>query len=341
MTVEDQVRGYACEAAGRPPEGIRSVSHFEGGNRHAVYRVACLDASGTRADLVVRVSHGGTAADCAEAEREARVLEKVGGLAGPLLYDFRCTSSWFETPAMCMQFIRGHKRDLSSASSAELERLGSLTGSLHTLPGDDLTRWLGPTTTLSDHAEDRLQSILSGMAWVRDPLPAPIRDRLSRAAESLERSWAVWQDTGTFATQGENLVLLHGDPGPGNILWGPDPVMIDWEYARLGDPADEIAYLFDQNDLDGPRRQAFWRGYRDRVGSHSPLAGRDDRVSWWEPVTLLGSTLWWVERWTRRIEGTAAGTIDPAASRDPDYYFAHIIRRLDRLDSRTISRRER
>ena len=54
---------------------------------------------------------------------------------------------------------------------------------------------------------------------------------------------------------GETLALLHGDIGPGNVLWGPDPVLIDWEYTRLGDPADEIAYLFDQNALTEPQRQ--------------------------------------------------------------------------------------
>lgn len=36
-------------------------------------------------------------------------------------------------------------------------------------------------------------------------------------------------------------------------------MLIDWEYTRLGDPADEIAYLFDQNGLDPSRREAFWR----------------------------------------------------------------------------------
>lgn len=126
-------------------------------------------------------------------------------------------------------------------------------------------------------------------------------------------------------------MLLHGDPAGENILWAPDPVLIDWEYARLGDPADEIAYLFDQNGLTAQQREAFWRGYRD--GSRVPrLSDVADRASWWEPATLLGSTLWWVERWVRRSDAEAAGVVDPAVSRDRDYYFDRLIRRLDRLD---------
>ena len=113
---------------------------------------------------------------------------------------------------------------------------------------------------------------------------------------------------------------------------GPGPVLIDWEYARLGDPADEIAYLLDQNDLSPGQREAFWRGYNEGASIQSPLKHITRRVDWWEPVTLLGSALWWVERWVRRAAGDAAGTVDPDVPRDPGYYADHAIRRLDRLE---------
>jgi aminoglycoside phosphotransferase (APT) family kinase protein len=61
------------------------------------------------------------------------------------------------------------------------------------------------------------------------------------------------QHTESFRT-GETLALPYGDIGPGNVLWGREPALIDWEYTRLGDPADEIAYLFDQNALAGPAK---------------------------------------------------------------------------------------
>ena len=56
-----------------------------------------------------------------------------------------------------------------------------------------------------------------------------------------------------------------------------------------------------------------------------------ERVSWWEPLTLLGSTLWWVERWVRRAEAKAAGTNDQAVPKVPGYYFDEATSRLDRL----------
>jgi thiamine kinase-like enzyme len=141
----------------------------------------------------------------------------------------------------------------------------------------------------------------------------------------------AWRDAEGFRSD-ESLALLHGDIGPGNILWGRDPVLIDWEYARLGDAADEIAYTFDQNRLTAPQREAFWRGYREGTSSPSRLAHVTDRVSWWEPVTLLGSTLWWVERWVRRTDADAAGVVDPVVPREQAYYSTQLLRRLDRLD---------
>jgi aminoglycoside phosphotransferase (APT) family kinase protein len=307
------------------------VSQFEHGNRHAVYKVAFLELAGTTETVVVRVSHSGTPADRARAEREAKVLERVGGVAAPLLHDFRPTSRWFETPTICMQFVPGRQTDLSSSMPAEIERLGSIVGWVHGRPTDDLDAPSAPTH-IASYAESRLHSILATMAWVRDPLPGPIQARIRRAADSVQASLAATRGAASF-TSGGTLALLHGDIGPGNILWTPDPVLLDWEYARLGDPADEIAYTFDQNGLTAPQREAFWRGYRASVSAEARLTGIAARLDWWEPVTLLGSTLWWVERWVRRTGADATGAVDPEVAREPGYYFDEVMRRLDRLDA--------
>ncbi len=127
-------------------------------------------------------------------------------------------------------------------------------------------------------------------------------------------------------------MLLHGDIGAGNVIWGPAPVLIDWEYARIGDRADEIAYVFTQNGLDEAEREAFWRGYRPGTDPEAPFDDLVDRVRWWEPVTLLGSALWWVERWSCRAAADAAGEPDPSVPRTQRYYLGQARRRLDRLD---------
>jgi aminoglycoside phosphotransferase (APT) family kinase protein len=324
------LRGYACDAMGFASERITTVTRFPDGNRHAVHRVSYLDAADVTQDVVVRVSLGGDEADRAQAEREAAVLEKVGGVAAPMLYDFRCTSRWFDTPAMCMEFLPGRHRELNSASLREIERLASIVAWVHELPTGDLAGPLSATGNVASYAEERLQSITFTLAWARDPLPAELRAQLTDTTDLLAKRLHASQHAESFRTA-ETLVLLHGDIAPGNVLWGREPTLIDWEYTRLGDPADEIAYLFDQNALTQPQRQAFWEAYRRSVSSPSRLSRVKDRVDWWEPVTLIGSALWWVERWVRRTERGTVGAADPAVQREPDYYFAQVMRRLARL----------
>jgi aminoglycoside phosphotransferase (APT) family kinase protein len=324
------IRGYASDVVGCSPDRITTVGQFEDGNRHGVYKVSYLDTSGAATHLVVRVSYGGDPVDCAGAERESQVLKKLGGLAAPLLYDFRRTSPWFDRPAMCMQFVPGQAQELSSATAAELERLGSIVGRLHRQPTEDLEE-LSADGDMASYAQARMQDVLSRLTWVSDPLPVPVQSGLRDAAESVEGKLKTIREAESFRTR-EPLVLLHGDIGPGNILWSPDPVLIDWEYSRLGDPADEIAYLFDQNGLSTPLREAFRRGYRETLSDQAVLAHIAHRMDWWEPVILLGSALWWVERWARRTEADAAGETDPAAPKEQAYYFGHVIRRLRRFE---------
>lgn len=231
-----------------------------------------------------------------------------------------------------MQFVSGREMDLSAARPEDLEQLGSVVAWVHDRPTSELVD--GPPTPASivSYAQDRLRSIMATADWIRDPLPAPIQADLQRSANTVHAMLQGQLDTRTFSPS-QTLALLHGDIGPGNVLWGPEPVLIDWEYARLGDPADEIAYTFDQNDLNTAQREAFWRGYRGDASGDRALADIVDRVSWWEPLTLLGSTLWWVQRSVRRFHADAARTIDPEVSREPDYYLDHVLRRLDRLRS--------
>jgi aminoglycoside phosphotransferase (APT) family kinase protein len=330
-------RGFAADAVGCPFDRVTEVSRFPDGNRHAVYKVSYLEGTGEVNAVVVRVSYGANEAECETAEREARVLRTVGGRAVPALYDFRCMSRWLDTPAMCMQFVPGCQRELSSASTAEIEKLGSVLAWVHQRPVYDLADCLGPMTDIVSYAEARLESILSGMAWVRGLLPGPVRSDLHRAADSALKSWKAHRDDEGFKASGP-LALLHGDPALGNILWGPEPVFIDWEYARLGDPADEIAYLFDQNGLDSPQRQSFWQGYAAGMTDAGHLPDIESRAEWWEPLTLLGSTLWWVERWVRRAEADAVEENDPVTPREASYYSDRATSRLDRL-TRLLTRR--
>ena len=332
MDLEDRVRGYACDAVGDCSlDRITAVSRFDRGDRHAVYKVSYLDPSDGTSDLVVRVSNDNDAGAREQAQREATVLERVQGVAAPLLYDFRRESQWFDAPSMCMQFVPGQQREPIPAAPQDLERLGAAIARVHRVPTNDLAALSPTSSTIASYLAARHEDILSKLPSLRDPLPASVHDRVHDALSSVNQRLETARGRSSFRTD-EPLVLLHGDPGAGNIIWTPHPVLIDWEYARLGDPADEVAYIFGQHGLAASERDAFWRGYRTSTDPQRHLQHVVDRVRSWEPLTLLGSALWWLERWSRRADADATGDIDPSAAKAPVYYLDHATRRLNRLD---------
>lgn len=82
------------------------------------------------------------------------------------------------------------------------------------------------------------------------------------------------------------FVRVHGDLTMGNIVWDGDaPGLVDWEFSRSGDPAEDLAGLVGVNALGRAARAAVRAGYGD-----------DDtwaRVAAWEPVVRLEAAAWW------------------------------------------------
>jgi aminoglycoside phosphotransferase (APT) family kinase protein len=309
-------------------ERIISVDQLAPGENSAVYRVAYRDRVGDAKQVLVRLGPEGTAGRI-RAEREALALEKVGGVAGPRLYDFSAEEPGFGRPVMCLEFLRGDQPDLSEVEPQGFERLGRLVQWLHTQPVDDLGDWFLTEADLWAYVQERWRDHLaSRLGAIRDPLPGPLQERLTEAVAAAAGAMEGLENLSSGAD--DQLVLLHGDISGANVLWVPEPMLIDWEYARIGDPADEIAYLFTQNALLEYQQDAFWSGYTEGLGDDQ--ARRiTRRVRCWEPITLLGSVLWWLDAWSRTEAAGVTGHSDPSLTRDPDYYLEHAVARLDRF----------
>jgi len=325
-----QVRAYAAEVVpGCSADRVTDVTRFESGENHDVYRLSYLAPDGRARQVVVRVASSARARDCQAAGNEAVALRKVQGLAAPLLHDFRCESNWFDAPSMCMEYVAGVQRGPTSPD--DCERLGSVVGQVHDLSIDDLPDALQGPFTLADYLDSRLAKIAERTPAIRAPLPAAVQRRLEGALSLVAQGRRAALSSDCFQT-GESLVLLHGDVAGGNILWTPRPVLIDWEYARLGDAADEVAYIFNQNDLPEEQRGAFWRGYAHSCRSARHVDYVMERVQWWEPVTVLGSAFFWVNLWSQRADADAAGYVDDSVPKEQEYYREHTTRRLERFE---------
>jgi thiamine kinase-like enzyme len=185
---------------------------------------------------------------------------------------------------------------------------------------------------LSDYAHERWRDHLaSRLGAIRDPLPSQLQERLNAAVAVAAR--AVEELEGPPTANGERLVLLHADISSANVLWVPEPMLIDWEYARLGDPADEVAYLFTENTLPEPQQDAFWRGYSEAL-TEAEARTIAERVRYWVPITLLGSVLWWLDAWSRTESASVTEHEHSVLRREPAYYLEQAVARLDRFQLR-------
>lgn len=327
---EPGIREYACRTiADCSLDRIASVDRLTRGENNAVYKVAYRDRDGHVNEVVVRVGSRDAAARL-RAEREASVLRRVGGVAGPTLYDFSPEDPGLERPVMCLEFIRGRHADLAEVGLDDLERLGQVVRRLHVQPVDDFSDWVPPGMRLSAYVQGRWRDHLaSRLGAIRDPLPPELQKQLraavavaAGAVEKLQHCCAI--------APADGLVLLHGDISGANLLWMPEPVLIDWEYARLGDPADEIAYLFTQNALSDLQQDAFSRGYSAGLAA-AQMRDVVERIRYWKPITLLGSVLWWLDAWSRSEAADEDGQVEISAPRKPDYYLEQAVVRLDRF----------
>ena len=336
MDVEERVRRYAREVVGDGALGvINSVVQFGTGDRHAVFKVTYTDRSNGTDGLVVRVSVLSDAAEREQVAREAAVLAALEGSAAPRLLDVCCDGRWFDAPVMCTEFIEGDHREFASATRAELEALGAVVGSVHARPVGDLAGplggLLGGPRTAAGYLDQWGELVAGYLPKLRQPLPQQVGSGVERALASVDRI-LNGPLRGAWADAGERLVLLHGDVTPGNILWADRPVLIDWEYARLGDPADDVAYIFGQHGLSAWQRRAFWSGYQHWVQPRA-LDRIEGRARLWEPVILLGSALWWLERWSARAGVDDVGGADPSVPKPQSYYLEQAVRRLERFET--------
>ncbi len=308
---------------------VVEITRFAHGENHAVYRVRCADQCDVERDVVVRISNADAEVDRVRADREAAVLAHLRGAASPRLIDYRRDGPFAGHAVMCLEHVDGHYEPLNTASPDRLADLGAAVRRTHSTPVDDLAPALHAAPDLSTYVENRGQSMLARMPLVQDPLPKAVQGRFRDVAAWAKQTTDQLRMTDNAGTP----VLLHGDVSAGNVLWTPQPVLIDWEYARIGDPADEIGYVFGQNALRPEQREGFWRGYGDELEPAS-LSRVIERAASWEPLTLFGSALYWVDLWSRRVRAEATASVDPSAPKDPSYYLEYATRYLDRIRSK-------
>jgi aminoglycoside phosphotransferase (APT) family kinase protein len=172
--------------------------------------------------------------------------------------------------ALVRRFVRGVELELRIGRQPVKPWVivGEVAAAIHAVPGTEVADIVPGTATRRDHALEAM-SAFAGLA------PVEMRDAHAWAIEHLPPA--------------EPSALLHSDLLGQNILLsvdGPHHV-IDWEYARMGDPAWDLAIV-----TRGARRPfQIDRGLKRLLEAYREHGGRDvtaDQVRVYELCLIAG-----------------------------------------------------
>jgi aminoglycoside phosphotransferase (APT) family kinase protein len=229
-----ELRAWVEGVVGTAVEGSEPLG--KGSSR----RIWLVHAGGRH--LVVREDTGtgpvaGTALDLA---REGAVYRALAGAGQPVP---RLHAVHPGGRALLLEHAPGVERldGIDAASRRAVVRdFGRRLGALHLVEVDDVE--LGPLTRPADdrgHATDDID-LWAGIQRTRTGEHAT---PVAAFALATLRDLAPGRATRTS--------LCHGDAGPGNVLHDGERVtaLLDWEFAHVGDPHDDLAWVAVRNEV--------------------------------------------------------------------------------------------
>lgn len=175
------------------------------------------------------------------------------------------------------------------------ERFVAALADIHALPwqGTDL-EFLGPGE--GDAARQLAASRAAVERYQLEPEPI-LTDALGWLARHVPRQ--------------ERTTLVHGDFRTGNVVFGDDVIagVLDWEFARVGDPAADLGWLLARTNALGSDLAAYILP-RDRVlDLYERFAGwvpSDAALHFWEVLHLVFNTTLWMSGEFNYVRGATA-----------------------------------
>jgi aminoglycoside phosphotransferase (APT) family kinase protein len=168
----------------------------------------------------------------------------------------------------------GAPRPLAGLGRADARRLGAVLREAHDVrraAEGGLWWWPSPAASAADYRARRAgdaEAALAGTGYAglaRRALAVPLPGR----------------------AEAEPFRLLHGDLVEDNVVWGAaGPALVDWEFWRMGDPAEDLAYLAELNRLPDAVLTAVLDGYGRPVAAAA--------VDAWRAVVALDAGGWYL-----------------------------------------------
>ncbi len=255
MTPEQQFRlaGFLSDALGLAVE-LREVVRLGTGRSRAMYKLTTTH--GDR--FVARVEQGGIfGTHTADEVRCTTRLRDAGVPVAPVVASDEA-GHVLGYPLFVMEFVEGVDTPAPPAVVddfiRQLDNLHRLpnAGSLELSGRDQVDVWLERASVV-----DPSPLLLEGVAWLRANRPAHAID----------------------------TAPIHGDAGPGNFVHDGERVLAltDWEFAHLGDPAEDWVYLASDKGR-GAMSQDDWRR---RIEQLTGWSASDDEWRYWDALNVF------------------------------------------------------
>lgn len=231
--LEDEIRQWVEVTAGQR----LAASHLiTGGNRHGTYALTFEATSSGQAPagLILRISDApGLEGQPPPLLREAAAYQALETSGVPVP---RFLARHPQRQAILVTRLPGQSEFASLATSEAKEaiarQLMGCLASLHSLDPKQLSLGpLGPVKEVEAHTRLEIDSWEHQYRACGDPDPLI----------ELALRWCRMN----LPPSSGSASLLHGDVGPGNFLFdeGRVTALLDWEFAHLGDPLDDLATL--------------------------------------------------------------------------------------------------
>jgi aminoglycoside phosphotransferase (APT) family kinase protein len=262
---EELIAWLANELGHEPAATIERIGT---GHSRAMYRVTFGGGEG----YVVRAEQGGVfGTSGAEECRVMRSLHAAGYPVARIVAE-EPTGDVTGHPFFVMELIDvadpgADERAVEEATAAQFV---STLHRLHQLDGRDFGFDLVPGTP----AEATAMQVGRWRRTYRDAVDEPI-PLLEEAA-----AWLVAR-----APPLERVAVVHGDAGPGNFIHrdGDVVAVTDWEFAHLGDPAEDWAFCLTMRGARTMPRDRWLALFREHAGVDLP----DATWRYWEAFNLF------------------------------------------------------
>lgn len=202
-----------------PDARLLAIERMNGGVSADVYSLALEQPDGNKSQVVLRLhgeTHYGHNAKL-EFEILCALIRAGIPVARPLSVDTSC--AFMQYPYLIIEFVEGTSEIAESTLEARIETMVEALSTVHSVP-------------------------VSGMPSLPrriDPIPE-ILEFLPADAEWHElRNYLRQLQNSAFT--GPDVVVLHGDYWPSNLIWSEDRIaaILDWEDAAFGDPLSDVA----------------------------------------------------------------------------------------------------